>query len=162
MRAFTLTMAWLTILSPGLAAAQTDERAMRAEDHEAEQYVALSADQRAQMSLGAFRDYLERTRDDDQTLYERIDPRLDDLESRELAADVIFWTATGLGAVAVAVGIPLFSEYQNETLADVGIGLMIGGAATFLIGVIVQAIVRPSHGDLMGLIDALDEHLGRR
>lgn len=161
-RAMVLCMGLGGLPAPGVAQAQSEDELVRAEDREAEQYVALSADQRAQMSLGAFRTYLERTREDDQRLYERLDPRLDELESREVAADVIFWSATGLGAVAVAVGIPLFSEYQNESLADVGIGLMVGGAATFLLGIIVQAIIRPGQGDLMALIDMLDTQLGRR
>ena len=156
MRIWTL-VALLSI--PSSAFAQLDD----SESREAEQYLALSADQRAQLSLGGFRAYLERTRDDDQEgLYQLLDPRLDDLESRETVADVVFWTATGLGVAAVAAGIPVFAEYEGQGLADLGVGLIVGGASTFLLGLIIQAFVRPSHDDLVTLIDLHDEHLGRR
>lgn len=155
MRRLTLLV---LLLIPAPASAQLDDEGGR----EAEEYVALSADQRAQLSIGGFREYLERTREEDERLYEAIDPRLSDLESRELAADVIFWTATGLGVAAVAAGIPVYTEFQDRSLADLGIGLMIGGASTFLLGVIIQAILRPNHDDLVAVIDLYDELLGRR
>ena len=153
-------------LAPGAASAQLDIE--RPEDREADQYAALSADQRAQLSLGAFRAYLERTREvDDGRLYRALDPRLDDLEERTLAADAVFWTGAGLSVAAVAAGIPLYAVFDDPasgdpTLQDLGLGLMIGGAATFLVAVIIQAVLRPGQDDLVALIDLHDEQLGRR
>lgn len=125
---------------------------------DAESYVALSADQDAQESLGGFRTYLERTREADTDLYRVLDARLDDLESQATAADVIFWTATGLGAASLIAAIPV-----HETLGlDPALGFMIAGGGVFLLGVLIQAIVRPGRGDLVELIDLHDERLGRR
>lgn len=124
----------------------------------AEGYVALSADERAQLSLDGFRRYLDRTRDADPSLYALLDPRLDDLEYREDVADVIFWTGTALGAAAIAAGIPVWTEVDQ----DAGIAMVAGGAGLFLVGLIVQAILRPGHGDLMAIVDLYDERLGRR
>jgi predicted cobalt transporter CbtA len=124
-----------------------------------ESYAALSADDEAQASLGGFRRYLERVRADDAVLYHTLDPRLDDLESRELTADIVFWTLTGLSVAALVTAIPVYTELDSE---EAMIGLVIGGVSTFLIGVIVQSIVRPGHGDLVALIDTHDEILGRR
>ena len=45
---------------------------------------------------------------------------------------------------------------------DPALGMIIGGASTFLLGVIIQAIIRPSHDDLVALIDLHDQRLGRR
>lgn len=125
-------------------------------------YVALSADQDAQTSLSGFRAYLERTREADPRLYRVLDLRLDDLESRDTAADVVFWTATGLGVAAMIAAIPVYTELSNDLGQDLAIGLLVGGASTFVLGLIIQAIVRPSHGDLVALIDLHDQHLGRR
>lgn len=125
---------------------------------EADGYVALSADQRAQMSLGGFRSYLERTRASDPSLYDLIAPPLRGLEERETAADVIFWVATGLSVGALIAAIPVYEELG----LDPAIGFLVGGASTFVLGLIVQAVVRPGHRDLMRLIDLYDERLGRR
>ncbi len=163
--ALTLTLA--SVLGPSAAMAQLDDAALEgAADPSAEGDdlgVALSADQRAQLSLGGMRQYLERIREpDDDGLYALLDPRLDALEEREVAADVVFWTGTALGVAAVAAGIGVFAEYQGQGLADLGLGLMIGGASAFVLGLIIQAILRPGHDDLLRLIDLHDEHLGRR
>jgi hypothetical protein len=125
---------------------------------EAEGYVALSADPRAQASLGGFRAYLERTRELDEALYAALDPRLAELERRETAADWVFGVATGLSVGALVAAIPV-----HETLGlDPAIGFLVGGGATFVLGLIVQAVLRPGHADLMRLIDLHDERLGRR
>lgn len=121
-------------------------------------YDALSADQDAQLSLGGFRLYLERTRALDESLYAQLDPRLDDLEYRESAADVVFGVGGGLGLAALIAGIPVYTE-ANE---DAGVALMVAGASTVALALIIQAIVRPGHGDLVALIDLHDERLGRR
>lgn len=126
-----------------------------------ESYVALSADDQAQLTLGGFRRYLERIRPVDAALYAALDPQLADLEGRDTAADVIFWTATGLGVAALVTAIPVYTELP-ELDPGVTIGLVVGGLATFLVGVLIQAIVRPGHGDLVRLIDAHDAFLGRR
>ncbi|MGE0792288.1 MAG: hypothetical protein AB7S26_41830 [Sandaracinaceae bacterium] len=168
-------MRWLlavTVIAlgvPGIACAQLgDESELDSlggeESGSDEDSVALSDDQLAQLSLSGFREYLERIHDDghDEGLYALLDPRLDELEGRALAADVIFWTATALGVAAVAVGIPVYTEVAAPLGPDLGLGLMIAGASTFLVGLIVQALLRPGQGDLMRLIDMHDEHLGRR
>lgn len=157
MRTGALALAWSFVAVAAPAAAQ-DGGSPTGGAMSAEGYVALSADERAQLSLGGFRRYLDRTREADPSLYRVLDARLEDLEYRETAADVVFWTTTGLGVAAAAAAIPIHLEV-NEDLA---IGLIVGGASTFLIGLIVQAIVRPGHADLMQLVDLYDEQLGRR
>lgn len=122
--------------------------------------VALSADDEAQLSLGGFRRYLERIRPTDPPLYRALDVRLDDLESREFAADLVFGLATGLGIAALAAAIPIYTELDGGR--DLAIGLAIAGASTFVLGVVIQAIVRPGRDDLMALIDHHDELAGRR
>ncbi len=126
-----------------------------------ESYVALSADDQAQLTLGGFRRYLERIHATDAALYAELDPRLDELEGRETAADVIFWTGTGLGVAALIAAIPVYTELPDLD-PGVTIGLVVGGLATFLLGVVIQAIVRPGHDDLVRLIDAHDAFVGRR
>lgn len=126
-----------------------------------ESYVALSADDQAQLTLGGFRRYLERIQPTDAALYRELNPRLDELESRDLAADVVFWTATGLGVAALITAIPVYVELPDLD-PGVAIGLVVGGVSTFLLGVIIQAIVRPGHDDLVRLIDFHDELVGRR
>ncbi|MFK7985638.1 MAG: hypothetical protein AB8I08_06370 [Sandaracinaceae bacterium] len=140
------------------SASDLEEEPAAGSPFDAESYVALSADQDAQESLGGFRRYLERTRESDTDLYRVLDARLDDLESSETVADVIFWTATGLGAASLIAAIPV-----HETLGlDPAIGFLIGGGGVFLLGVLIQAIVRPGRGDLVELIDLHDSRLGRR
>lgn len=140
----------LALASP--AAAQEDEAL------EPDGYVVLSADQRAQLSLGGFRDYLERVRDEDDSLYQLLDPRLDALEERDVIADVIFWTGTALSVGALVSAIPVHEELG----LDPALGFIIGGASTFLLAVIVQAVIRPGQSDLFALMDLHDERLGRR
>jgi hypothetical protein len=139
---------------PALARAQAEGSAL-----DPESYAALAADDHAQMSLGGFRRYLERIEEGDALLYRQLDPRLDDLESREVAADAIFWTSLGLSVAALVTAIPIETELGRS---DIAIGLVIAGVSTFLVGIIVQAIVRPGHGDLVRLIDVHDELVGRR
>lgn len=121
-------------------------------------YVALSADQRAQLSLGGFRGFLERIREDDTDLYRLLDARLDSLEERDTIADVVFWIGTGLAVGALGAAIPVHEELGVEP----AVGFIIGGVCTFVLAVIIQAIVRPGHDDLMALIDTHDQLLGRR
>ncbi len=127
-----------------------------------ESYATLSADEHAQLTLGGFRHYLERIRASDAALYAQLDPRTRDLEGRETAADVVFWTATGLGAAALIAAIPVYTELGDSGGSDVAIGLLIGGLSAFVLGVVIQAIVRPGHQDLVRLIDYHDELVGRR
>ena len=151
MRFVALALAlWLL---PDAALAQVEDEAS-----DAERSVALSADQRAQLSLGGFRAYLERVREDDDSLYRVLDARLDELEERTTIADVIFWTGTILSVGALVAAIPV----HEEVGLDPALGLVFGGVGTFLLAVIVQAIVRPGQSDLMALIDLYDERLGRR
>lgn len=154
----------LVLAAPALCAAQasTDAPPPSGSALDPDSYVALSADQDAQTSLSGFRAYLERTREADARLYRVLDLRLDDLESRDTAADVVFWTATGLGVAAMIAAIPVYTELSDDMGQDFAIGLLVGGASTFVLGLIIQAIVRPSHGDLVALIDLHDQHLGRR
>src|SRR5688500_12057023 len=98
----TFVLLALVCFLPGTAFAQETGGAL-----DPESYVALSADDDAQLTLGGFRRYLERTRSYDQQLYRQLDPRLRGLEERELAADVIFWTATGLSIAALVTAIPV-------------------------------------------------------
>src|SRR5690606_18076397 len=127
-----------------------------------ESYAALSADEHAQLTLGGFRRYLERIRPSDAALYAALDPSLRDLEGRETAADAIFWTATGLGAAALVAAIPVYTELGEGVREEAAIGLVAGGLSTFVLGLVIQAIVRPSHRDLVLLIDRHDELVGRR
>ena len=121
-------------------------------------YASLTADDEAQVSLGGFRLYLERIEESDPQLYGLLDPRLRDLEDRSTAADVVFGVSLGL-AVAGALGaIPAY-ELAGEEAA---IGVLLGRAGLLLIGAIVQAIIRPGHGELVALIDLHDERVGRR
>ena len=156
MRSFLpTTLVLLALLAPGQVAAQ-EGAVSGALDPES--YVALSADQQAQMTLGGFRGYLERVREDDAELYSLLDRRLDSLEERSTIADVVFWTGTALGAGALVSAIPVHEELG----LDPAIGFIIGGVSTFVLGIIIQAILRPGHGDLMALIDLHDQRLGRR
>ena len=123
-----------------------------------ESYAALSAYQLAQLNLDGFRGYLEHVRDDDEVLYGVLDRRLDGLEERVTIADVVFGVSLGLGAAALITAIPV----HEEVGIDPALGLVVAGASTVLLGIIVQAIVRPGHGDLMALIDLHDHQLGRR
>jgi hypothetical protein len=125
-----------------------------------ESYVALSADDEAQLSLGGFRTYLERIRPTDPALYADLDLRLDALQERDVIADVIFGVGTGLGLAAAVAAIPVYTELEGGT--DLAIGLVIAGVSTFVLGLVIQAIVRPGHGDLLALIDYHDELVGRR
>ena len=121
-------------------------------------YASLTADDEAQVSLGGFRLYLERIEESDPQLYGLLDGRLRDLEDRSTAADVVFGVSLGL-AVAGALGaIPAY-ELAGEEPA---IGVLLGSAGLLLIGAIVQAIIRPGHGELVALIDLHDERVGRR
>ncbi len=168
MRGWT-AVAFLSLLVASSASAQASNvqarvpQAPAAEDGalDPDSYVALSADQQAQLTLGGFRGYLERIRPTDGALYAALDPQLDELESRETVADIIFWTGTGLGVAALLAAIPVYT-LMPDLDPGVTIGLVVGGLTTFLVGVIVQAIVRPGHGDLMRLIDAHDRFLGHR
>ncbi len=125
-----------------------------------ESYAALSADDEAQLSLGGFRTYLDRIRTTDPALYADLDLRLDALQERDVIGDVIFGVGTGLGVAAAIAAIPVYTELEDGT--DLAIGLVIGGVSTFLLALVIQAIVRPSHGDLVALIDYHDELVGRR
>ena len=154
MRWFAMTV---LLLAPASASAQLLDSAETEE--ESQDSLVLTGDDLAQLNLGDFRAYLERIRGaEDDGLYRLLDPRLDDLEGRETAADVIFWTSAGLGVAAVVAGIPVYEEVSQ----DAGIAMFVAGGGTFLLGVIIQAVLRPSHGDLLALIDLHDEHLGRR
>lgn len=165
-----VTLGWMRTIAIALclafaapAAAQDDLPALPSGALDPESYVALSADQRAQMSLGGFRGYLERVREDDVQLYGILDVRLVVLEERETIADIIFWTATGLAAVSLITAIPVHEVLRDgPSLADEALAFIIGGASAFLLGVIIQAIIRPGHDDLMALIDLHDHQLGRR
>jgi hypothetical protein len=147
----------LLVFSPALARAQEGGSAL-----DPESYVALSADDRAQLSIGGFRSYLERIRSGDELLYRELDPHLDDLESRELAADVIFGVGTGLSIAALVSVIPVYTELSAQDSEPIMIGLISAGLGTFVISIIIQAIVRPGQGDLVRLIDQHDELVGRR
>ena len=153
MRAIVL-VACLAFAAP--AAAQDSDPPAGALDPEG--YVALSADQRAQLSLGGFRDFLERVREDDTDLYGLLDARLDGLEERDTIADVVFWIGTGLAVGALVAAIPVHEELG----LDPAVGFIIGGVSTFVLAVIIQAIIRPGHDDLTALIDLHDQLLGRR
>lgn len=125
-----------------------------------ESYATLAADDEAQLTLGGFRGYLERIRPTDAALYAALDPRLDGLEERDVIADVIFGVGTGLGIALSVAAIPAYVELDGGE--DVAIALVVAGVSTFVLGVVIQAIVRPGHGDLMALIDQHDELVGRR
>jgi len=127
-----------------------------------ESYVALSADQRAQLSLAGFRSYLERIRPTDAALYGVLDPRLEELETRETAADVVFGLSGGLSVAALVAAIPVYTQVQSADGETAAIGLVIGGLSTFVLGLVIQAFLRPNHDDLMRLIDLHDATLGRR
>lgn len=127
---------------------------------EPERLGVLAADDEAHLSLGGFRLYLERIRPTDAAVYAELDPPLDGLQERELAADILFGVATGLGIATAAAAIPVYAELEQGE--DLAIGLLIAGVSTFVLGVIIQAIVRPGHGDLLALIDRHDELVGRR
>jgi hypothetical protein len=144
-------------LIPLAAAAQEGDAAM-----DANGYVALSADDEAQASLGGFRRYLERIRPTDPDLYLALDPTLDGLQERETWADVIFWTGTILGGGAMIAAIPVASEGPLADRTAIAIGLISAGATTFLLGLIINAFVRPNHDDLMQLVDRHDSLVGRR
>lgn len=153
MRSVQAALLWVLILAPGVAAAQEEDDTL---DPVSE--MALSADQRAQLSLEGFRVYLERVREEDDALYQLLDPRLDALEERNTIADVIFWTGTGLAVASLGAAIPVHEELG----LDAALGFIIGGVSTFLLGIVIQAVVRPGHSDLMALIDLNDQRLGRR
>jgi hypothetical protein len=148
--AFLLALAPLTALAQPPSGGALDP----------ESYAALSADDEAQLSLGGFRTYLDRIRTTDPALYADLDLRLDALQERDVIGDVIFGVGTGLGVAAAIAAIPVYTELEDGT--DLAIGLVIGGVSTFLLALIIQAIVRPSHGDLVALIDYHDELVGRR
>ena len=140
-------------MAPTPASAQAEGGAL-----DPHSYVSLSADQDAQLSLGGFRAYLERIREGDQDLYDALDPRLRGLEELDSTADIIFGAAVGLSLGALIAAIPVHEEVSQ----DIAYGLIIGGVSAFVLGVIIQAIVRPGHADLMGLIDLHDREAGRR
>ena len=156
MRVLT-SIAWTLLVSTlPLGAAAQEETPSGALDPES--YVALSADQDAQTSLGGFRRYLERVRADDRALYTLLDDRLDPLEERNTVADVVFWTGAALSVGALVAAIP-----AHETLGlDASLAFVAAGASAFLLTVIIQAALRPGHDDLMALIDLHDQRLGRR
>ena len=152
--------AWICVFAVTLSLGGTAAAQEGAEDGEmgGAYGAALTDDEDAQWSLGGFRLYLQRIESSDPELYADLDPRLDDLETRETAADVIFWLGTGLGAAALLSAIPV-----HETLGlDPAIGFMIAGGSTFVLALIIQAIVRPGRGDLVQLIDRYDERVGHR
>lgn len=154
-----LSLALVVLLGAASARAQ-DEPAPTGGALDPASYAALSADDQAQLTLGGFRGYLQRIRATDAALYAELDPRLRDLEGRETAADAVFWTATALGAGALIAAIPVYTELEEGT--DIAVGLVVGGLSTFLVGLIVQAIVRPGQQDLVQLIDHHDDLVGRR
>jgi hypothetical protein len=129
---------------------------------DAEGYVSLSADDLAQLSLGGFRRYLNRIRATDAELFAQLDPQTAALEERDTVADVIFGTATSVSVAALVAAVPVYTEIGAPTGSDVAIGLVVAGLSTFALGVIIQAIVRPGHSDLVALIDRHDELVGRR
>lgn len=121
-------------------------------------YAALTADDEAQLSLGGFRRYLQRIEESDPQLYRLLDPRLSDLEERSTVADVVFGVSLGLSIAGAFGTIPAY-EFAGEEAA---LGVALGSAGLLLVGAIVQAIIRPGHGDLVALIDLHDERVGRR
>lgn len=146
-------------LAPACALAQDDlELPTEPGDEELEGPAVLSSDPRAHLSLGGFRGYLERLREDDDALYGILDPRLDALEERNTIADVIFWTGTALAVGALVSAIPVHEELG----LDASLAFIFAGVGTFALAAIVQAIVRPGQSDLMALIDLHDQRLGRR
>lgn len=128
---------------------------------DAEGYAALSADDLAQLTLGGFRRYLERIRTTDAALYAELDPPTAAVEDQDRAADAVFWAATGLSAAALIAAIPIHTEL-GDSGSDVALALLVGGVSTFVLGAIIQAIVRPGHSELVRLIDRHDELVGRR
>ncbi|MCA9609397.1 MAG: hypothetical protein KC619_27540 [Myxococcales bacterium] len=156
-----LTVLCLSVIPLGAAAQDLPDDPVAPDDDEAleaDGYVALSADQRAQMSFDGFRSYLERIHDEDDGLYQLLDPRLDALEERNTIADVVFWTGTALAVGALVSAIPVHEELG----LDPSLAFIFAGVGTFALAVIIQAIVRPGHSDLMQLIDLHDQRLGRR
>jgi len=121
-------------------------------------YLALSNDQEAQLSFGGFRSYLERVQHEEPELYSLLDERLDVLEDRETTADYVF----GFGAVISTLSLIAAIPTHEVVGLDPALGFVVGGSAGLLITLIVQAILRPGHSDLMALIDAHDRSLGRR
>lgn len=154
-------LAMILLFAASSARAQDEEAAPLGGALDPESYVALSADEHAQLTLGGFRLYLERIRPTDAALYAQLDPRLRELEGRDAAADAVFWTATGLSVAALIASIPVYTEVEGIG-QDAAIGLIIGGVSTFVLGVVIQAILRPGHPDLVQLIDYHDELVGRR
>lgn len=157
--AVRLWIALATLAAPALASAQIDPAADPA--LEPGGYVALSADDEAQASLGGFRLYLERIRPTDEQLYLQLDPELDGLEGRELASDVVFWSTAILGLGAMIAAIPIATEVRPDG-TSISVGMVIGGGLTFALGLLINAFIRPSRGDLMAIIDHHDELVGRR
>lgn len=148
-----LSLLALLLVAPALASAQAEGGAL-----DPHSYVSLSADQDAQLSLGGFRAYLERIQEGDEALYRALDPRLRGLEELDSTANIIFGVSAGLSLGALIAAIPVHEKVDQ----DIAYGLIIGGVSAFILGVIIQAIVRPGHGDLMALIDLHDREAGRR
>lgn len=153
-----LLMIAVSLSSPLGALAQTSEPAL-----ESNGYVALSADDEAQSSLGGFRRYLERIHTNDAELYLALDPPLRELESRETWSDVVFWTATilAIGAMVAAIPIAVDSSISQDHTLIAGT-LIGGGGAIFVIGLLINAFLRPGHDDLQALVDRHDALVGRR
>ena len=113
---------------------------------------------RLAICLGGFRRYLQRIEESDPQLYRLLDPRLSELEERSTVADVVFGVSLGLSIAGAFGTIPAY-EFAGEEAA---LGVALGSVGLLLVGAIVQAIIRPGHGDLVALIDLHDERVGRR
>lgn len=163
MRTLASVLLLVSLASPVAATAQSEGGSDPTARHgggvfDPASYASLTADDDAQLSLGGFRGYLERISESDPGIYRLLDPRLDDLEYRDSAADVVFGVSFGLGLAALGTSIPVYLEVGEEP----GIGLIIGGLSAIVIGIVIQAIIRPGHQDLVALIDLHDERVGRR
>ena len=139
--------------APAVASAQTESGPLSPES-----YATLSADADAQASLGGFRLYLERVREGDAELYAALDPRLRSLEERETISDVVFWSGfiVGLGLLGAAIPVALEDVGLEPT-----IGLLVAGGSTLALAVLIAAIVRPGHADLVRLFEVHDRQIGR-
>lgn len=148
----------LLVLTPSLARAQ-DSAPPAGDALDGNSYPVLTADQRAQISLGGFRLYLERVRPLDESLYDALDPPLSGLEGRRTAANVVVGVASVIAIGLAVASIPIF---EGDGSDDAGVGLLVAAGGTFLVGLIISALLRPNQTDLFRLIDEHDRLLGRR
>lgn len=95
------------------------------------------------------RHYLDlEVRREDPRRYVRLDPELARLESLDTVADAVMWVTAGLtlGALGAGIGVAAVEPPDNR---EVAAAMFAASGAVLIAGLLIQALFRPSHDDVL-------------